>query len=84
MTMTVFWLLAVLSIGSAQATGAELGPRGFGFVMVAAGVIAAIQLLTLLIDVQLPRTWSRARRWMVAIVLPPVVLTVMGIAIALI
>lgn len=84
MNMILFWLLALLSIGSAQATGAELGPRGFGVVLVAAGVIAAIQLLTLVIDVQLPRTWSRARRWMVAIVLPPVVLTVMGVAIALI
>ena len=77
-------LMFLLPITAAHATGAELGPRGFGIVLVAGGALAAIQLVTLATDQWLPRHWPRARRWLVAILLPPMVLAVIGVGIALV
>jgi hypothetical protein len=82
-TTAGLFLLLGLGLSAAHATGMEMGPRGVGLLLVAGAAIAGLQLTTLVVDALLPRTWSRARRWLVAILVPPALLVAVLVTIGL-
>ena len=67
---------------AATATGRELAPIGEALILLAVGGVLGVQLLTLIIDALLPTRWPRPVRWLLAIVLSPLIAAALWFALA--